>query len=647
MTDPSVDRIGDLVDVLDAARFTGRRSILSVVDDVLAGESSTSVLLVHGLGGVGKSALLRATARRAQEAGRRVWTIDGRTIAGDLPELEHRLEGAFGRPDSVVLLDALEHSPALEGAMRERIVPRLGVGAVAILAGRERPESAWLSSGWEHVARIVEVGPLDRDEVRMLLAHHGIVDPARVSAIADWSRGLPLAVAVAAAARSGTGEPGDLDTLLVQLLGEDSLEHVDRRVLEVAAIAVAVDGPMLEAVLGHEHGRDAHGALRSTTMAESVGDRVALHDMVRHVLHRQLREKAPARHRELVGRIADHLRDRAAGGEPELLVELAELIDDPVLRWGLVGDRTRYHVDRVRAGDEAEIGKALEGSPWWEYDRRFLQDAPDTVVVARDRSGTIAGFSIAVIPDRAPAWSHDDRVLATWLEDARVRAPHGDVILWRRECDLETMRDPGADSTVIAVLNEAVVRTCGLANPRWFYGDVDRENEAMVKLSEAMGAQHVPDARIVEGGTTTSLHVLDHGPGGFIAAIHRLVHESLGLPPPKTEPPSLTEVIDHVLRSFDDDAALAMSPLGRGSTPAAKASGARATVLDAVDRAFGTTERDALLRLVLERGYFAPDANHGVAARSLHLSRATYFRRLRDARARLVREFEMSGTLSN
>ncbi|WP_436794379.1 hypothetical protein [Actinospongicola halichondriae] len=634
-------RIGELVADLDAARFTGRDEILALVDAALADRTTASVLLVHGDGGVGKSALLRAIARRSDDTGRPVWTLDGRTIGGDLAELEHRVAEAFDHPEPVVLLDALEHSPALERAMRERIVPRLGVGAVVVLAGRDRPEHGWLADGWEHVARVLPLEPLGRAETRRLLAHHGIVDPERVATITEWSRGLPLAVTVAATAgTNGADGHTDLDALIMDHLVDQSLTHVDRRVLEVAAVAVAVDGPLLDEVVTDLRGTEPHAALRTTTIAESLGDRVALHDTVRRVLRRQLRERAPERHRTLVGRVADHLRDRILDGESELLVELAELIDDPVLRWGLVGDRSSYHVDRVREGDVAEIDAALAGQSWWEADQRFFRDAPDTVVVARDRSGVIAGFSIAMTPDRAPAWADEDEVLATWLADARRRVPDGDVILWRRECDLETLRDPDAESTVTAVLNEAVVRTCGLANPRWFYGDVDRENEAMVQLSAAMGAIHVPSADVVTGDRTSSLHVLDHGTGGFIAAVHGMVHESLGLPTPAPEPPSLTEVIDHVLRSFDDDEVLASSPLAEGPDRASRAESVRVAVRDAAERAFGQGARDVLLRSVLERGYLDPGANHPGAARSLHLSRATYFRRLRDARTRLVREFE-------
>lgn len=633
-------RIRDRLAALDRERFTGRHDVLPIVDGALAGTGST-VLLVHGVGGIGKSALLREIARRATDLRRPVHVIDGRTSTSDLVDIEHRLEEAFEQPAPVILLDALEHAPSLERAMREHVVPRLAAGAVVVLAGRDRPETAWLGEGWEHVARIVELRSLHADEITQLLAHHGVRDAARVEAITDWSRGLPLAVTVAATAEATDPRSlTDLDAMILHRLADRSLDELDRRLLDLASVAVAVDAAMVEGVLGRPDASSAVRALADTTIAESIGGRVALHDTVRRARRRQLAGQAPARHQLLVGQVADHLRDRIAAGESELLVELAELIEDPVVRWGLVGERERYHVDRVRPGDEDEVAVVLADRPGWAGHRRFLREAPEVVTIARDRTGAIAGFSIAVTPDRAPACALDDDVLGPWLADARRRVPDGDVILWRTECDVESLRSPDARSSVTAVLNEAVVRTCGLPNPRWFYGVVDHENQAMVDLSAAMGAVHVPELDVVVDGQRVSVHVLDHGVGGFLTTVHRLVHEAIGLPTPTPAPTSLAETVDLVLRHFHDDGILATSALGRGSSTASRAAAARATVFDAVDRAFGDDERDRLLHDVLHRGYLVPGASHASAARVLHMSRATYFRRLRSARERLVAALE-------
>ena len=65
---------------------------------------------------------------------------------------------------------------------------------------------------------------------------------------------------------------------------------------------------------------------------------------------------------------------------------------------------------------------------------------------------------------------------------------------------------------------------------------------------------------------------------------------------------------------------------------------------DAVERAFGETPDERLLRDVLVRGYFDPAPSHEHAARELHLSRAAYFRRLRSASERVAAFMGSSST---
>ena len=62
----------------------------------------------------------------------------------------------------------------------------------------------------------------------------------------------------------------------------------------------------------------------------------------------------------------------------------------------------------------------------------------------------------------------------------------------------------------------------------------------------------------------------------------------------------------------------------------------RARLEDAAQHAFGDSEDERLLREVLRRGYLEPAGSHEQAADELFLSRATYFRRLRTAAARLA-----------
>jgi hypothetical protein len=62
----------------------------------------------------------------------------------------------------------------------------------------------------------------------------------------------------------------------------------------------------------------------------------------------------------------------------------------------------------------------------------------------------------------------------------------------------------------------------------------------------------------------------------------------------------------------------------------------RALIEQAAEHAFGDTPGEQLLRRVLVRGYLDPADSHELAAEELNLSRATYFRRLKAAAARVA-----------
>jgi hypothetical protein len=95
-------------------------------------------------------------------------------------------------------------------------------------------------------------------------------------------------------------------------------------------------------------------------------------------------------------------------------------------------------------------------------------------------------------------------------------------------------------------------------------------------------------------------------------------------------------VIRDALRSLHQPLELAASPLARGPSTEQRAASVRAEVQDAVANAFGDSPDEQLLRRIVQRGYLDPAGSHELAADELHVSRATYFRRLRSASQRVA-----------
>src|SRR5579859_7065014 len=61
--------------------FVGREAELDLLERCLDPGTPTSVVFVHGPGGIGKSTLLREVARRARERGYDTFLIEGRELA--------------------------------------------------------------------------------------------------------------------------------------------------------------------------------------------------------------------------------------------------------------------------------------------------------------------------------------------------------------------------------------------------------------------------------------------------------------------------------------------------------------------------------------------------------------------------------------
>jgi hypothetical protein len=97
-------------------------------------------------------------------------------------------------------------------------------------------------------------------------------------------------------------------------------------------------------------------------------------------------------------------------------------------------------------------------------------------------------------------------------------------------------------------------------------------------------------------------------------------------------PPITEDDVRAALRRYHrplDLAANAMAP--ETGTPAERAAAVRAELGRAVEDGFGESIDERLLAETIHRGYFDPRGGHERAALDLNVSRATYFRKLREA----------------
>ncbi|MEX2196377.1 MAG: ATP-binding protein [Thermoleophilaceae bacterium] len=635
--------LGTRLATRDELRFVGRAEELSLAGRLFEADPPASVLHVHGPGGIGKSTLLREIARRGEAAGWTPRAIDGR----DLPPLADALEtaladvGEMKRP--LVLFDTYERFSAVDGYLRRGLLPSLPESAIVVIAGRKPPERAWFQDGWENLTLAIELSGLSDEEAFELLAGQGLSADAGARAIVEWAKGSPLALAVAAdTAAAGSGgvradEDPEMLRALIRRLADSEVAGANLAALGVASIARVTTPALLSAVLDEGEAADAYEWLRTRTFAEPLGEGVTVHDLVRKAVRAEIRQREPEREREVRRRIADHLHARATQGRLILSIELAHLVDDPVIRWGYSWEgSSAYRIDDLRPGDAEDLAARLgERDPvWWDSARPFVEGAPERVAVARDATDRLVGYMIAVTPRNTPAFAEDDPLLGPWLAHARTLSAAGNAVLWHDSIDLSGDPLP----RVQAMLGMAGILRSGLANPRYAYLPVNPRLAGAVDFSAALGARHLGGLDAHVGGHLIECHLLDYGPGGLLGMQRDVVYRECGFPPPgeRVADPIVAEQVREALRHLGVPHELARNDLAQGNTPEERAQSVRALIEQAADAAFGDTPNERLLHDVLMRGYLQPAPSHELAAEDLNLSRATYFRRLKAAAERVA-----------
>ena len=642
--------LGTRLSERDSHRLVGRRSQLATFDDLFVDDPQASLVLLHGPGGIGKSTLLREVARRGERRGWETTFVEGRELAPVPNALELAVGAARSRKRPLLLLDSYERMTAMGGYLRRELLPSLPELAIVVIAGRGRPERAWFEGGWESLTLDLELGPLSERESLELLGAYGVTETRIAAELVAWSEGSPLALALGAdtVGRSQEWSPHNaierprMLQSLIRRLADTELDALHLGALGVAATARVTTVDLLRDVLPGVDPHEAFAWLSSRSFAEPLGEGLTLHELVRKVMHADLRRRDPERERVLRRRIADHLYERAVDGRPLLSIDLAHLVESESIRWGYSWEGSVQHrIDDLRPGDAERMEKLLTRwghREWYVQSRLFFEQSPQRVAVARDPQDRLCGYQVAVTPKNAPAFAERHPLLGPWLAHARTRPRGEETILWSASIDFTG----NPHSRVQAMLGMAGVLRSGLDNPRFAYMPINPHLPGALEFSSAMGAEHVSELDRALGGVEVQCHVIDYGPGGLIGAQRDVIYRELGLAPPQAEAAGErggqvgTEEVREALRNFQLPHRLAASGLARGEQADERAAYVRELLEQAAQHAFGDSEDERLLRQVLVRGYLDPAPSQEAAADELHMSRSSYFRRLRTAAERVA-----------
>jgi hypothetical protein len=530
------------------APLTGREhDIALLVDSAGAG----GIMHVHGLAGMGKSALLDTFADRTRAAGGHVVSLDCRTVeptergflraAGefdDVPDFCAHL-GALEQP-VVLVLDQYEHFLLLDTWLRRTVVPALPAGAALVLGCRERPVPGWFGvPGF----RTLALAPLSEGDSSLLLAGRGVPasEAARLNRIA---RGHPLALVLASAGAAENPQLALEDAAtsrvveeLTRLYFEDIDDPLTRQSLEAASVVRRVTESLLDAVLGG-HGAAAVHRLLTLPFVVAGRDGTVVHEAVRDAVAGHLRSTNPVRYREYRRAAWRRLRDEMRAAAPAELwrytADILYLLDNPVAREAFFpSDAQQFAVEPADHSDERaihEVAERHDGPQAARLLRQWWTAAPSAFNVSRDRDGRLAGFFLLLDDARIRHPSvGDDPVVRTWARQLDSHPPaRGEVVLGlRRWLDRDRGEAPGATQAACWLDVKRTYMALRPALRRMFV--VVRDVPSYWPVVRELGFRPISSAPVVLDGAGYTTVMLDFGPGSVDGWLVDVLAAELGV----------------------------------------------------------------------------------------------------------------------
>lgn len=662
--------VADRLRAARLSRFVGRKRELAVVERALGTAlPEFNVLLVHGPGGVGKTALLEVYEDLATRRGRPALRLDARSIevtpAG--------VQAALGtvQPGAVVLVDTYEALEPLDGWVRGTLLPALPQDVLVVLAGRNRPHPDWVSeAGWGSLVRVLPLRNLSPVESREFLAARGVGE-ARAESAVVFTRGHPLALTlVSELARAPAPFQAEQEPDVVRALVERFVAQVPsprhRDALEACAhLRTTTEERLAEALPA---GNDVPGLfawLRGLSFVEQTAHGIVPHDLAREVLDTDLRWRSVERyvrlHRAIRDGVVARIQRTTGEAQQQALFDLLHLHrTTPEMaafhHWESMG--TAY-AEPAGDGDLPEILAMVEdheGSRSAALAERWYQRQPDAFVAFRTVRGELIGFHAILELHRAPAQDvAADPATRVAVDVARRVAPlrPGEAMLYFR---FATGRDVHHQaSTVMDLIALTTVRAF-LLTPRlaWTFIAVSAP-ELFDAAFTHLSLQRSPEADFVVDGVPYAVYTHDWRAEPATAWLELMSERELdrhrraaqaSAPPARfplvvlSEPEFATEV-RAALRNYTRPEALAASPLLRSRVVVERA-GALATLdtlralLREAAESLRTSPKDEKLYRAVNRTYLKPAATQELAAQQLDLPFSTYRSHLTAGLARVT-----------
>jgi hypothetical protein len=676
--------IGEVLDARRRRRLVGRRAELELFASAMAsGSSDFAVLYLHGPGGIGKTSLLDAFTEVATEHGAAVVRLDARELAATPGAILNAMRGVVEVPDGapisrasdplVLMIDSYERLMPVDGWIRERLVPRLPVDAVTVLAGRTPPGPGWRADpAWRDLLRVVSLRNLAPADSRAYLGACG-VDPEHHDRLVALTHGHPLGLSLCADVAVRGGELGG-DTLHPNLVGDLVRSFVDvvpderqRIVLAACAQTRVTTEEVLRAVLGPDgDASEAHERfawLQELSFIETGPDGVLPHDLARDVLDADLRWRDAAEYARIFRLVARAIRGRLGdlhGAEQQRAISDLKFLFRHVpgvlspIDWEAWG---QHHPEPATPDDRESVlaliataegeDAARIAAVWWAAQ-------PEGFSVLRDRSDRVRGvvclldLTAAAEGDRAA----DPGAMAVWNHahhDQRPPRPGEVVTQTRFIVDRETYQGPSPTLNAVPIVT--LQRQLATRNLAWDYLTMHAP-DAWDDFFALADLQRIREADFVVAGRRFGVFAHDYRQRPVDDLIDLWIERSLAQDPTLQvgsgshvqvlSQEEFADAVRQALRDLPRTHLLGRNPL-LGTRLLQEVVGDQvpdASMLEALVRAAVESLRqhprdDKLLRAV-ERTYLDPAPTQEAAAERLGLPFSTYRRHLTQGIERIV-----------
>ncbi|MFJ6940242.1 hypothetical protein [Streptomyces sp. NPDC101132] len=589
------------------------------LDALLAAVAAHPVVNLCGGLGTGKSTLARRLPATA--------AVDLSGLPAD--RARERTAGLAAAPgDGLLLVDGVDgpgHAEAVAEALDGRARP--------VLLVSRRPLRA--APGWaRHDPATVPLGPRPAAAVEEQVRAAGLTDPEAVALAVRLAGGLPL-LAELACRELLSGTPADAPGAVADAVAEEVVRRLDREharpggrhrhALRLLATVRAGDERLLSG------GPDLFSALAGLSVVRREPLGLAVREPYRSLLELAYAWRRPGAHEGVRKRAADYRRalltERAEPREQARLVEQGLFLSgDPVLRDALfppVDDAAL--VGPARPGEADAIGRLMRswavrsGFDTRRAERvteRWLEDGASSFHLARDRDGAPVALA-ALLPVGSET---ADGIEPLLQQHAAGTVPAGGLFL-----GAAFGTDAGAHAQI---LRHVLVRSVFAGH--LVVSTASPDYQLLLRTLSFRPHGAVRDD-VYRCGRPPEVYSHDFAAAGLPGWMRRLAPGAGPGPAP-----DLPALVAAALARVREPDRLADSPLL--TRPGLATPGSLCDWLYAAVRALAASgdAADAEAGAILAAYYLGRPRTHHQVARSLHLSRATYFRRLRRGLALLA-----------